>query len=151
MRPPTLDTATGARETYPRDSGDLQSRHRGDRPRFLDLRHLSFPPGALASIAHRASGALLALATPAAAWMFLRSLASADGFAEVARWGRTLPVRLALALLLAALAYHVLAGIRHLLMDAGIGSSLRAGRVSARVVLAAGAAAFVAAAAMLLR
>jgi len=151
MPSPAFDHATDAPDGRSLVSGDLQLRHWGDRPRFLDLRHLSFPPGALASIAHRASGALLALATPPAAWAFLHSLASAKGFTEVAHWGRTLPVRLALALLLAALAYHLLAGIRHLLMDVGIGSSLRAGRASAWGVIAAGAAAFVAAAAGLLR
>ena len=69
-----------------------------------------------------------------------------EGFAEIARWGRAIPIRLALAVLAAALVYHLLAGVRHLLMDAGIGSSLRAGRGSARAVLAAGVVAFVVAA-----
>lgn len=121
------------------------------RPKFLNLFQLSYPPGALASIAHRVTGSLLAIVTPLAAYAFTRSIAGPDGFAEMARWGRTLPARLALAVLVAALAYHLLAGVRHLLMDAGIGSSLRAGRASARAVLAAGAVALVAATAMLLR
>jgi succinate dehydrogenase / fumarate reductase cytochrome b subunit len=121
------------------------------RPRFLDLRRLSFPPGALASIAHRVSGALLGLATPLAAYAFARSLASADGFDEVARWMRSLPVRIVLALLAAALAYHLFAGLRHLLMDAGIGASLRTGRATAWAVLAAGAIVLIAAAAACLR
>lgn len=142
------DGKTAARGD-PQESGRAQQHGRFSRPRFLDLRRLSYPPGALASVAHRASGALLALASPPAAWAFVHSL-SAEGFAEVARWSRTLPVRLALVLLLASLTYHMLAGLRHLLMDIGIGASLRAGRASARVVIIGGAVALVIAAGELL-
>lgn len=117
-----------------------------DRPKFLNLFRLSYPPGAIASIAHRVTGILLAVAIPIAAYGFTRSVAGPEGFAEIARWGRAIPIRLALAVLAAALVYHLLAGVRHLLMDAGIGSSLRAGRGSARAVLAAGVVAFVVAA-----
>lgn len=114
-----------------------------DQPRFLNLLHLSYPPGAIASIAHRVTGVLLAIATPICAYAFSRSLASPETFDEIARWGRTVPVRLAFATLVAALAYHLLAGVRHLLMDIDIGSSLRAGRVSAWSVILIGIAAFV--------
>jgi succinate dehydrogenase / fumarate reductase cytochrome b subunit len=114
-----------------------------DRPRFLNLLDLSYPPGAIASIAHRVTGVLLAIATPIGAYAFSRSLASPEAFDEIARWGRSVPVRLALATLVAVLAYHLLAGVRHLLMDVDIGSSLRAGRVSAWGVILIGIAAFV--------
>lgn len=126
---------------------DVPPRDRPGRPRFLDLREISFPPGALASIAHRVTGLLLALVVPFAALAFARSLDGAEGFADVAQWLASWPARLALVALAAALAYHLLAGLRHLLMDAGIGSSLRAGRATARAVLAAGIVALVAAAA----
>lgn len=115
-----------------------------DRPTFLNLFQLSYPPGAIASIVHRATGVLLAIATPIAAYAFTRSIAGPEGFAEIAGWGRTLPVRVLLAVLAAVFAYHLFAGIRHLLMDAGVGSSLRAGRNSAWVVIAGGVVAFVA-------
>ena len=55
--------------------------------------------------------------------------------------------RAALVALAWASAHHLFAGIRHLLMDIGIGSSLSAGRANAYAVL--GAAALVAAAAVL--
>lgn len=122
-----------------------------ERPRFLNLFQLSYPPGAIASIAHRVTGILLAVATPIAAYAFTRSVDEPEGFAEIARWLRTVPIRLALAVLVAALVYHLLAGVRHLLMDAGIGSSLRAGRGSAWAVLAAGVVAFIVAALELMR
>ncbi|MGH8681310.1 MAG: succinate dehydrogenase, cytochrome b556 subunit [Burkholderiales bacterium] len=122
-----------------------------DRPKFLNLLQLSYPPGAIASIGHRVTGVLLAIAAPIAAYVFTRSLATPEGFAEVAHWGRAIPIRLALAVLAAGFAYHLLAGVRHLLMDAGVGSSLRAGRGSAWAVIAAGVVVFVAAAVGLLR
>jgi succinate dehydrogenase / fumarate reductase cytochrome b subunit len=121
------------------------------RSKFLNLLQLSYPPGAIASIAHRVTGVFLAIATPIGAYAFTRSLDGPEGFAEVARWGSATPMRLALAVLAAALAYHLLAGVRHLLMDAGIGSSLRAGRGSAWAVVAAGVAVFVVAAVGVLR
>lgn len=127
-----MDQGTSDRAPY---AGSAASR---PRPRFLALHLISFPPGAVASIAHRVSGLLLVLATPLAAYAFARSLEDPQGYAAIASWARALPVRLAGAALGAALAYHLLAGVRHLLMDAGIGGSLRAGRASARFVLAAG-------------
>ena len=41
------------------------------------------------------------------------------------------------AVLLWALVHHVLAGVRHLLMDVGVGSELARARASARLVLVA--------------
>ena len=38
-------------------------------------------------------------------------------------------------LMLAALIYHLVAGIRHILMDMGVGGSLAGGRLGARLVL----------------
>jgi len=121
-----------------------------ERPRFLDLRRVAYPPGAIASIVHRITGVLLAIAVPFAVYAFTRSIAGPDGFAEVAAWREALAVRLALAALVAAFAYHLLAGVRHLLLDAGVAASLRAGRRGAWLVLAAGAAALAAAVAVLL-
>jgi succinate dehydrogenase / fumarate reductase cytochrome b subunit len=124
--------------------------HSVHRPKFLNLLQLSYPPGAIASIAHRISGVLLAVATPVAAYAFTRSLAGPEGFAEIARWTHAIPIQLALAVLVAALVYHLLAGVRHLLMDAGVGSSLRVGRGTAWAVIVAGVVAFVVAAVGLL-
>lgn len=122
--------------------GAIRSQTHG-RPRFLDLHRISYPPGALASIAHRVSGVLLALATPVAAYAFSRSVAGPEGFAEIAGWARATPIKLILSVLAAALIYHLLAGVRHLMMDAGIGTSLRAGRRSAWAAMAVGVIAFV--------
>ncbi len=111
---------------------------RGGRPVFLDLRAIRMPPGAVASILHRLSGVLLFLAIPLLLWALERSLAGPEGFealrAALAPW----PVRLLAVVLLWALTHHLLAGVRFLLMDLGLGHALGPARASARVVTAAG-------------
>lgn len=109
------------------------------RPVFLDLRRIALPIGAVASFLHRVSGVLLVLALPPAAWWFERSLASAQSFESVRGALASWPGRLALVVLAWALAHHVLAGVRHLLMDAGVGTPLPAARRSAAFSIVVGA------------
>jgi succinate dehydrogenase / fumarate reductase cytochrome b subunit len=102
-----------------------------ERPVFLNFARLRFPVGAVASIGHRISGVLLFLALPFAVWALERSLRSERPFELNAG-----PLaRLAFFLLAWAAAHHLFAGIRHLLSDADIGSSLRASRASAWAAL----------------
>jgi len=103
--------------------------------------------GAVASIGHRISGILLVSALPFAVFLLERSLAGDDAFSSLAQKIQSPVGRLALAVVAWASAQHLFAGIRHLLMDVGIGSSLSAGRASAYAALSA--AALVAAAALL--
>ncbi len=77
---------------------------------------------------------LLALAG-LALWMLDVSLSSANGFASLQEVFSSFWFKLLLWVLLAALAYHLVAGIRHLVMDLGIGESLRGGVLGARLVL----------------
>ena len=103
-----------------------------ERPVFLDIARIRFPVGAVASMGHRVSGVLLALALPFAVLALQRSL---EGEAVYfAGW-----MRLPAALLAWAAAHHLFAGIRHLLMEAQIGSSLPAARRSAYAALIAAA------------
>jgi succinate dehydrogenase / fumarate reductase cytochrome b subunit len=111
-----------------------------ERPRFLDLTRISFPVGAVCSFGHRLSGVALAVATPLLAALFARSLEGAEGYAEAVAWLAPLPARVALVLVVWALAHHLLAGVRHLLMDIGVGSRLGAARTSAWIVNLAGVA-----------
>lgn len=106
-------------------------------PVFLNLAQIRFPIGAIASIAHRVSGVLLFIALPVLAALLHASLRSEADFASV-RGLLSSPLSLVVAGVLAwALAHHVLAGIRHLLMDVGIGSELERARASARLILVA--------------
>lgn len=109
-----------------------------NRPVNLDLGTISLPIPALVSILHRISGIVLVAGMVLLLWMLDASLASQERFAQLATLlESSLLFRLVLWLVLAALIYHTLAGVRHLLMDMGIGESLEGGRRGAKIVLAA--------------
>lgn len=101
------------------------------RPRALYLFRLRYPVGAMCSFAHRLSGVLLALGLPVAAYALRRSLEGPSGYEAIAGFLHSTCGKALAVLFLWALAHHVLAGVRHLLMDIGLGSSLAASRVSA--------------------
>ena len=104
---------------------------RSTRPVFLNLTQIRMPVGALTSIGHRVTGVLLAAGVPVGAYLLDRSLQDEQGFVDVAGLLRHGAVKVALVLLIWALAHHVLAGVRHLLSDFDVGSPLRQGRRSA--------------------
>ncbi|HEX6796049.1 MAG TPA: succinate dehydrogenase, cytochrome b556 subunit [Casimicrobiaceae bacterium] len=120
------------------------------KPVFLDPLRIQLPVGALTSILHRVSGLLLAVAFPLTAYLFDLSLRGPRGFAEAAALLDGWPSRIAIVLLVWGLSHHLLAGVRHLLMDIDVGSVLSSARRSAYVVnVAAAALAIVAALALL--
>ena len=90
--------------------------------------------GALTSIAHRISGVLLAASLPAAIYLLDKSLQSEADFIAVKLWLEHTTVKVILVGLVWALSHHILAGIRHLLMDIDVGSLLRVARLSAWAV-----------------
>lgn len=104
-------------------------------PKFLNLTQIRFPVGAIASIGHRVSGVLLLIALPLLTDMLDRSLRSEADFVSLRAAFSSPWVVLVLALGAWAITHHILAGIRHLLMDVGIGSRLQQARLSARVVI----------------
>lgn len=101
------------------------------RPRFLKLPSIRFPIGAFVSIGHRLSGVVLLIGLPFLAIALEQSLRSEADFAALAaQWAG--PWRsLLLVIVVWAAAHHILAGVRHLLMDLGIGSTLTRARISA--------------------
>lgn len=105
------------------------------RPVNLDIGTIKLPVTAWVSILHRISGVMLFFATGLFLWMLDVSLASQESFnnlrgvlvhplCQLVIWGA-----------LAALAYHLVAGIRHLIMDCGIGETLEGGVRGAKIVL----------------
>jgi succinate dehydrogenase / fumarate reductase cytochrome b subunit len=123
---------------------------RSQRPVFLDLLRIRFPVGAFCSIAHRISGVVLAVSMAPAAYLLQVSLEGPAGFALASQWLRAVPAKIGLALWAWALAHHLLAGVRHMLMDADFAFTLPAARRSAWLVNAIGALLFLAAAGALL-
>jgi succinate dehydrogenase cytochrome b subunit len=97
------------------------------RPVNLDLMSMKFPPMAIISILHRISGILLFLLTPFMLYLLDKSLQSNHMFEQTKVLISNLWVKLVLWAFLSALFYHLLAGIRHLLMDFGLGEELQSG------------------------
>jgi len=105
------------------------------RPVNLSIPTIHFPVPAFVSILHRISGVILLFALGVFLYLLHFSLASPSDFAKVVNILGSLPCKLVLWALLSALIYHSCAGIRHLLMDMGIGESLKGGILGAQLVL----------------
>ena len=106
------------------------------RPVNLDLTTISMPATAKASILHRVTGVALFFALTFVIWAWSESLSSSEGFefvkglltgfiAKFIAWGT-----------LTVLAYHLIGGIRHLIMDMGHWEELESGNLSAKVSIA---------------
>jgi len=105
------------------------------RPVMIDLNPFHFPLPALASILHRLSGVFLFFLIPCLLWGLQHSLASEQQF-ETLKANLAQPLSLWLLwFCLCAFGYHLLAGIRHLLMDMHVGESKRGGTIGALSVL----------------
>lgn len=105
------------------------------KPVNLDLTTIRFPITAIVSILHRASGFLIFLLIPLLLWMLDISLASETSFNHLAEILANPLLKFSLWVLVAALAYHLVAGVRHLLMDIGLGESRKSGIRGAYLVL----------------
>lgn len=115
-----------------------------ERPVNLDISTISLPITALVSITHRVSGLVMLGGILVLLWMLDASLTSEQSFESLKE---TLSHPIALIIfwgILSALAYHTIAGIRHLIMDMGIGETLEGGRTGAKIVVAVSAVAIVA-------
>ena len=89
------------------------------------------PVTAVASILHRATGLVLFFGLFYLVYLLDLALTDAAGFARAAEIVAAPAGKAALWLMLAALAYHLCAGVKHLLQDFHIGDSRVGGRVGA--------------------
>lgn len=106
------------------------------RPRNLDFTTLRLPLPAITSILHRISGVFIFAGVAVLLWLFSESLQSADGFSRVEAWLSQIPIKLLIWAVLAGLLYHLIAGIKHLLMDMGIGETFAGSLLGAKLVVA---------------
>ena len=99
----------------------------------LDIGSIKLPITAYVSILHRVSGCVMFFMVGLLLWLLDTSLSSEQEFvyiteildhtfAQIAIWGS-----------LSVLAYHMVMGTRHLLMDLGYGESLAGGVMSAKI------------------
>tara|TARA_R110001592_G_scaffold61350_2_gene186931 strand:- start:8876 stop:9250 length:375 start_codon:yes stop_codon:yes gene_type:complete len=106
------------------------------RPVNLDLTQFSFPLPALTSIVHRVTGVALFVAVAILMYFFELSLSGEEGFNTAKECLSGVFVKLVMWGIVSALLYHLVAGIKHLLMDAGIGETLEGGVLGAKIVIA---------------
>jgi len=109
---------------------------KSQRPVNLDLRTIKLPITAITSILHRISGIILFVGVFFMLLALSKSLGSEEGFADV-KATLTSPLAKFIAWgLLSALLYHLVAGVRHLIMDTGVGETLEGGKLGSKIVIA---------------
>lgn len=109
-----------------------------NRPVNLDIGTIKLPITAYASILHRISGVALFVAAGILLWTLDASLASEESFNSLKQKLAHPLIKLVFWGILVALGYHLLAGVRHLIMDFGIGETLEGGARGAKIVLVGG-------------
>jgi succinate dehydrogenase / fumarate reductase, cytochrome b subunit len=114
------------------------------RPEFRNI-HVTqilkyrLPPAGIVSILHRVSGALMFVLMPFVIWMFDTSVTSVTSFAKFTSvFSNTATgwfFRLLCLALIWAFLHHMIAGVRHLWMDATHSVTKQHGHVSALITL----------------
>jgi succinate dehydrogenase / fumarate reductase cytochrome b subunit len=107
------------------------------RPVYLNLFKIRLPVGGILSILHRATGAFLVLLLPIALYILQRSLQDQTAYAEIAAQAATPVGRLVVLVIVWVFAQHFFSGVRHLLLDVGVGDSKPAARRNAWLAFAA--------------
>jgi succinate dehydrogenase / fumarate reductase cytochrome b subunit len=105
-----------------------------NRPVFLNLARIRLPITALISIAHRVAGVVLFLSIPFAIYLLDLSLGSQLGYNHVQGLLGQAPIKIVVILIFWALAHHVFAGVRVLLIDFGVGVERDEARRTAWVI-----------------
>ncbi|MEE2820841.1 MAG: succinate dehydrogenase, cytochrome b556 subunit [Pseudomonadota bacterium] len=107
-----------------------------NRPVNLDLTTLRFPITAIASILHRVAGVVLFFGSFILMTFLGMSLDNEAGFADALALLDNGFVGFIVWGILAALAYHFVAGLKHLFMDMGYGDTLESGPIFAKISMA---------------
>jgi succinate dehydrogenase / fumarate reductase cytochrome b subunit len=101
----------------------------------FNLLTIKYPFTALISILHRLSGVLVFLLIPLILWFLQVALSNEAAFHNMQATVAGPLCKMTLWLFLVALGFHLVAGIRHLVMDAGFGETLAEARLSGVVSL----------------
>lgn len=114
----------------------MVSNVKDNRPVNLDIGTMRLPITAWASITHRATGVALFVGMAILLWLLDGSLSSPEGFTSVKEILDSVLAKLIVWGVVSALIYHSLAGIKHLIMDFGVGETMEGGVMGARMVIA---------------
>ena len=93
------------------------------------------PLPSITSITHRLTGIFLVAGAAVLLWLLDESLASEEGFNAVTSLADSFLCKLIVWGVLAALIYHSVAGVKHLIMDLGYGETLEGGITAAKIVI----------------
>jgi len=107
------------------------------RPVYLNLFKIRLPVGGILSILHRATGAFMVLLLPIALYILQRSLQASAAYAKIAAQVATPVGRLVVLVIVWVFAQHFFSGVRHLLLDIGIGDDKTTARRNAWLAFAA--------------
>ncbi|MBO1255513.1 succinate dehydrogenase, cytochrome b556 subunit [Alteromonas sp. 5E99-2] len=105
------------------------------RPVNLDLNTITFPPTAISSILHRATGVAMFIALVFALWAWSVSLSSPEGFDRVVVIMNGIVGYIITVGTVSLITYHMLAGFRHMFMDMGHWEELESGNLSAKITI----------------
>ena len=105
-----------------------------NRPIFMNLLQIRMPVVAVLSFAHRVSGVMMCMLIPFLIYLLDLSLRNEQGYAQALEILSHPFVKFMAVLVVWALAHHMLAGIRFLLIDADIGVERGSARRSAWVI-----------------
>ena len=104
------------------------------RPINLDISSIRLPITAWASISHRVTGVAMFAVSVLLIWALDASLASEQSFNQLVSVLPSTAIKPVVWLVLVVFSYHSLAGIRHLIMDMGVGEEFKGGVLGARIV-----------------
>ena len=105
------------------------------RPVNLDITTIKFPLAAIASILHRITGVILFIGTSVLLYLLQLSLSSETGFANAIELSNRISVKLVIWMLIVCISYHLIAGLKHLLLDLGLGETKVAAEYGAKILL----------------
>lgn len=99
-----------------------------NRPVNLDLTTIRLPITAISSILHRISGIFIFVGVAVLLWGLQQSLASEESFNQLKECMSGGFAKLVLWAILSGVIFHFVAGVKHLIMDLGIGETLEGGK-----------------------
>ena len=128
QRPPSVRRPRGIKR-------ECESAVNSKRPVNLDLGKFHFPLPAITSILHRISGIIIFVGVAFLLYGLQLSLSGEEGFSRVSELLDSFLAKLIIWGILSALLYHLVAGIKHLFMDMGIGEELESGRLASKITI----------------
>lgn len=107
------------------------------RPVNLDIGTIDLPIPALASITHRVTGVGLVFGIAVLLYLLTLSLSGPEGFAQAEACLDSFIGKLLVWGVVSLVIYHTCAGLKHLVMDMGVGETLEGGQLGAKLVFVA--------------